>query len=157
MAQVHWPEKYQRANTKVFVSNQLVIPADPKVIWAWLVRAARWPEWYPNSSDVRLPSGLDLAPGMQFQWTTFGVSLISTIREFEPYSRIAWDGHATGIDVYHAWVLEKTGPGKTLVLTEESQNGWLARLSNFVMPNRMSRYHQLWLERLSERAQSGLP
>src|SRR5262249_49145168 len=151
--------KYEPANTKVFVSNQRTIPAEPEVIWAWLIRATRWPEWYPNASDVRLPEGAgpDLAAGMQFRWRTFGIGLVSTVREFEPYARIAWDGQSTGTDVYHAWVIEKTGPAESLVLTEETQNGWLARLSNAAMPNRMSTYHDVWLEGLSRQAQFGLP
>lgn len=158
MAEVRWPARYDPANTKVFVSNQLVIPASPVVVWAWLIRAVRWPEWYPNASAVRLPGdAADLAPAMQFRWKTFGINLVSNVLEFEPGSRIAWDGHAAGLDVYHAWVIEPRGPDEVLVLTEETQNGWLARLSNAVMPNRMSRYHQIWLERLREQAQSGLP
>jgi hypothetical protein len=159
MAQIRWPVRYEPANTKVFVSNELVIPAPPEVIWAWLIRAVRWPEWYPNASDVRLPEGAgpDLAQAMQFRWRTFGVRIVSNVNEFEPYTRVAWDGHATGLDVYHAWVIEPHGPRESLVLTQESQNGWLARISNAVMPNRMSHYHQIWLERLSGKARGGPP
>ena len=36
------------------------------------------------------------------------------------------------------------------VLTEETLNGWLARLGALAMPNRMSRWHQRWLEGLRE-------
>lgn len=159
MAEVRWPLAYEPARTKVFVSNRITIPAEPRVVWAWLIRAKRWPEWYPNSADVQLPpgAGADLGPDMRFHWRTFGLPLVSTVREFVPEARIGWDGHAIGIDVYHAWVLEKIGPRETLVLTEESQNGWLSRLSHFVMPNRMSSQHQIWLEALSAKAQSGLP
>ena len=159
MAKVLWPARYHPADSAVFVSNKIVIEAEPAVIWAWLIRAPRWPEWYPNSAAVRLPDGAgpDLAAGLEFHWRTFGVPLVSTVREFVPGERIAWDGRAPGLDVYHAWVLERSGERETLVLTEESQHGWLARLSNFVMPNRMSHYHQIWLERLGDQAASGLP
>ena len=36
------------------------------------------------------------------------------------------------------------------VPTEETQNGWLARLGALVMPGRMSRWHQRWLEELGK-------
>jgi hypothetical protein len=32
------------------------------------------------------------------------------------------------------------------VLTEETQTGWLARLGALVMPGRMSKWYQRWLE-----------
>lgn len=158
MAAVRWPAEYDPSRTRVFVSNQITIAAEPEVVWAWLVRAQRWPDWYSNSSDVKLPvSSPDLSPGMRFEWSTFGVGLVSTVKEFEPYSRLAWDAQATGIDAYHAWVIEKKGPKQTLVLTEETQNGWLARLGSLAMPKRMSRYHQIWLEALQAKAESGQP
>jgi len=47
--------------------------------------------------------------------------------------------------------------GSTHVLTEETQNGWLARLGKLLMPNRMAANHQLWLEGLSARGESGPP
>ncbi len=158
MAAVRWPSEYDPANTKVFVSNQITIAAEPEVIWAWLVRAQQWPDWYSNASNVRLPvSSPDLSPGMVFEWSTFGVGLVSTVKEFEPYSRLAWDARATGIAAYHAWVIERTGPKQCLVLTEETQKGWVARLGKLVMPARMSRYHQIWLEGLKAKAESGIP
>lgn len=156
MAEVRWPPRFEPARAKVFVSNRITIRAEPQIVWAWLVRARKWPEWYSNSANVELPNpGLDLAPGMRFQWQTFGVNLVSTVREFELYSRLAWDARATGIEAYHAWVIEKRGEGETLVLTEETQNGWLARLGRILMPGRMHRQHQIWLEGLRDKAESG--
>ena len=158
MAKVRWPSRFDPANTSVFVSNKITIPAAPETVWVWLVCAKRWPEWYSNSANVRLPGEVaNLAPGMQFEWRTFGVHLISTVKEFELHSRLAWDARAIGIEAYHAWVIEKRGKGETLVLTEETQHGWLARLAKLLTPGRMSRYHQMWLEKLREKAESGLP
>jgi uncharacterized protein YndB with AHSA1/START domain len=157
MQEIRWPAEYHPDAAKVFISNRIVIPATAKTVWAWLVRAEAWPGWYPNSADVKLPAGPNLARGMTFQWTTFGVSLVSVVREFEPPTRLAWSAHATGIDAYHAWLLEETAPGQTTVLTEETQNGWLARVGKVLMPNRMSKQHRIWLEGLSAKAQSGKP
>lgn len=157
MASVRWPPRFDPANSNVFVSNKIVINAAPEMVWAWLVAAKLWPEWYSNSANVQLPGDVaNLAPGMQFEWRTFGVNLMSTVKEFELHSRLAWDAKATGIEAYHAWVIERQ-KGKTLVLTEETQHGWLARLGKMLMPGRMHRYHQIWLEKLREKAESGLP
>ncbi len=57
---------------------------------------------------------------------------------------------------YHAWLLRPSGNG-CHVLTEETQSGWAARLGNLVMPNRMRRGHQIWLETLARKAAGGQP
>jgi hypothetical protein len=49
------------------------------------------------------------------------------------------------VHAYHAWAFERRDSG-VYVLTEETQNGWLARLGALVMPGRMSRWYQRWLE-----------
>ena len=61
-----------------------------------------------------------------------------------------------GIDAYHAWLIERR-PSGCHVLTEETQNGWVASLSNALRPKNMSKLHQVWLEGLLEKAKGGPP
>src|ERR1017187_3215808 len=116
MSGIIWPNEYRPENPHVFVSNEVVIPAAPETVWAWLIRAKSWPEWYSNSSNVVL-QGRDLAAGMTFHWKTFGVSLKSTVSEFVPHERLAWDAKTFGVDAYHAWLLDPLAGGTTRVLT----------------------------------------
>jgi uncharacterized protein YndB with AHSA1/START domain len=157
--EIRWPAKYLPAQTHVFVSNEIVIPAPPEAIWAWLVRAELWPTWYPNAKHVhfRSVSGPDLRDRTRFSWSTFGVKVFSKVLEFEPTTRLAWSAHGIGVDAYHAWLLTPLDDGSTHVLTQETQNGWLARLGKKFMPTRMELKHQMWLEELSRQAQSGPP
>jgi len=97
-----------------------------------------------------------LRAGVSFRWTTFGVRLDSKVEEFVPGERLAWTARATGIDAYHAWLIEKRVSG-CYVLTEETQNGWLASLSNMLRPRNMSTQHQNWLESLQQKAAGGPP
>ena len=122
------------------------------------MRAALWPDWYSNASRVRFgpQRGPDLALDTEFRWRTFGVGIRSRVREFIPCSRIAWDGHALGIDIYHAWLIEERGQG-CRVVTEETQHGVMARLGAKLMPKRMSTTHQIWLESLAAKALTGRP
>ena len=137
--------------------NELEIPAAPRAVWAWLVRAELWPTWYPNSKGVEVEGGVaDLTPGATFRWTTFGVRLSSKVEEFVPCERLAWSARAAGIRAYHVWLIEERQPG-CFVVTEEAQNGLLARLSNALRPDNMSRHHQNWLEGLRRRATEGPP
>jgi hypothetical protein len=152
---VEWPPHYAPGESAVHVCNGLAVQAAPEAVWAWLIRAQLWPSWYENS---KFPQGSprDLAKGTRFRWKTFGVTMESTVLEFVPGERIAWDAHGLGVDAYHAWVLHRTAQG-SYILTEETQNGWLVRLGNLFTPGRMHKHHQLWLEGLRDNAAKGLP
>jgi len=154
---IRWPEKHSPERTRVHVRNELEIPTPSNVVWAWLVRAELWPTWYANSKRVIIEGGgPDLRPEAKFRWTTFGVRLNSKVEEFVPGERLAWSAHAMGIDAYHAWLIENRTPG-CFVVTEETQNGWLATISNALRPRNMTNQHQNWLESLKRKAAGGLP
>jgi hypothetical protein len=61
-----------------------------------IVDATKWPQWYPNSKDVRIDGGDVLKEGTVFHWSTFGLPLESKVNEFVPYTRIGWYGYAPG-------------------------------------------------------------
>jgi hypothetical protein len=156
-ATIQWPSEFAPSRAPVHVSNELHSTAHPAAVWAWLVRAADWPTWYSNSRAVCLPDDAkDLATGMSFRWQTFGVRVTSQVREFEPLQRIAWDARTAGLLAYHAWLIVPTVKGCTII-TEETQYGLLGRLGNWLMPKRMYRGHQHWLEQLDRVARSGMP
>jgi uncharacterized protein YndB with AHSA1/START domain len=158
LAVIQWPEHYKPGKCPIHVRNELDMAASPEKVWAWLTRATLWPSWYVNSSNVMILErpGADLKEGTRFRWKTFGVTIVSTVLEYDPNERIAWQAKAFGIDVYHAWLLQPSAKG-CRVLTEETQHGWLAILGKLVMPNRMVKFHQLWLEALESKARTGLP
>jgi hypothetical protein len=155
---IKWPDHYKPQNCPVHVRNELDMMAPQERVWAWLIHAPLWPTWYVNSANVKIIEGLgpELRIGTRFRWKTFGVTIMSTVLEYIPNERLAWDAHAFGIDAYHAWVLQPSAKG-CHVLTEETQHGGIARLSNILMPNRMHKFHQLWLEALASKAGSGIP
>jgi hypothetical protein len=70
--------------------------------------------------------------------------------------RIAWDARTAGLLAYHAWLIVPTAQG-CRIITEETQYGVLARLGTWLMPQRMYRSHQHWLEQLDRVARSGMP
>ena len=94
--------------------------------------------------------------GTRFKWKTFSLTIESTVLEFVPPKRLAWDGHAAGFDGYHAWLIQKTDEGSAVV-TEETQSGLLPRLQKAFAPQRMEKMHQVWLEKLKENAGKGIP
>jgi hypothetical protein len=155
---IRWPEHFDPKTNPIHVRNELAMAARPENVWAWLVHAVRWPSWYPNSHNVRIVDSAapDLSDGVHFRWKTNGVSLLSKVVEFVPCERLAWDASAFAVHAYHAWYIEPR-PNGCWVLTEETQHGWLARLGALLMPSKMHRVHQLWLERLQSVASEGPP
>jgi uncharacterized protein YndB with AHSA1/START domain len=152
---IQWPERFRPGTAPVHVRNEIDVPAPPEKVWAWLVRAPTWPQWYSNAKNIVLEgNGTELTGGTSFRWTTFGVRLRSTVREFAPPSRLAWDARGSGVEAYHAWLLTPTPQG-CHVLTEETQYGSLARLSRRLQPHRMEEGHQSWLESLRSKSTGG--
>ncbi|MGO8805147.1 MAG: SRPBCC domain-containing protein [Candidatus Bathyarchaeia archaeon] len=156
--QIFWPANFQPEKNPIHVHNELAMSARPEIVWAWLIRAQLWPTWYSNSTDIQFLKGQppNLALGTQFRWKTFGITIVSSVLEFEPNERLAWDAHRSGFDAYHAWLIQKTASGCT-VITEETQRGWLARFARALRPQQMEKQHQIWLEGLSAGASAGYP
>ncbi|MFQ5458140.1 MAG: SRPBCC family protein [Myxococcota bacterium] len=153
-----WPAGLRPGETPIYTRNELAIPAAPERVWAWLIRAGSWPAWYANCRNVKFLSkdGPDLGPGTVFAWTTFGVRVKTTVREFTPSARLAWEGGALGGRGYHGWIIEKTGAG-CRVITEETQRGLVPSVGRLYLRRELLREHEKWLEGLSRMAQGGLP
>ncbi|MGW1617182.1 hypothetical protein ACWCQZ_49230 [Streptomyces sp. NPDC002285] len=123
--------------------------ADPSHALAALV-CQRTPDALPDGRD-------QLADGLTFRWTTFGIRVTSTVREFLPARRLAWDGHALGSTGYHRWDLHLTPGGGCLVVTEETQHGPAARLLAPLTRRGLLHHHQYWLEGLARTAAQESP
>lgn len=146
-----WPSPYSPLSHPIQVSNSIQIAAGPEQVWGWLIEAAKWPLWYPNSQSVCFLSGCPplLRLHTQFRWRTFGVAVQSQVLDFEPNRFIAWGAQGLGFSACHAWELQQT-PSGCRVVTEEIQCGIGAKLQQALMPTRMWNGHQLWLQRLKE-------
>jgi hypothetical protein len=68
-----------------------------------------------------------VTPGTVFRWKAGPGTITSTIRRVEAPRLIAWTGSTLGIQAIHYWYLEPRD-GTTLVRTEESYEGLVARL-----------------------------
>jgi hypothetical protein len=154
---IKWPDRYAPDRTRIHVRNEKEMDVKPELVWGWLVRAQLWPTWYSNSADVTIEGGgPDLKAGSVFRWKTFGISLNSKVEEFVPFERLAWSAKGTGIDAYHAWLIEPIPTG-CHVTTEENQNGWLAAIGHTLRPGNTSNKHQDWLDSMLSKARAGPP
>jgi uncharacterized protein YndB with AHSA1/START domain len=148
---IHWPEGFSPDKADLFSHNELIINAPCERVWKHIVVATKWPEWYPNSKDVRfVDGGPVLQQGSVFRWTTFGIALESKVNEFVPYSRIGWFGYAPGAtpSFYHTWYLTPAGTDACTVVTDEVGKGADAAHLRQTDESLMHRGHDLWLATL---------
>jgi uncharacterized protein YndB with AHSA1/START domain len=149
VSEIHWPAGFDPAKADLFSHNELLIDASCERVWQHIVDAPKWPQWYPNSKDVRITGGTALAQGTIFRWTTFGLPLESKVNEFVPYTRIGWYGCAPGTapSFYHTWFLTPEGDA-CRVVTDEVGMGEDAAHLRATDESLMHRGHDLWLATL---------
>jgi uncharacterized protein YndB with AHSA1/START domain len=148
---IHWPDGFTPEDADLFSHNELLINASCERVWRHIVEATKWPQWYPNSSDVEIrgEGGTVLKNNAVFRWTTFGLPLESQVEEFVPFSRIGWFGYAPGTapSFYHTWYLKPERDGCRVVTDEVGKGETAVRLRE-TDEGAMHRGHDLWLATL---------
>jgi len=155
---IEWPDGYSPDETSFHAVNELQMPAEPEVVWAWLVRPDLWSSFYGNARMVKHLEGPwpKVEPGSRWRWLTFGALVKSGVVTYEPGRRLAWDAKSMGGSGHHGWVLERRDGG-TFVRTEETQKGIGISIIKPALRPMMVRQHQRWLEGLSRVAAEGAP
>jgi uncharacterized protein YndB with AHSA1/START domain len=155
---ISWPDEHRPEVSAFHAVNELRIPAEPELVWAWLSRPDLWPRYYSNARLVRHLAGPwpEVELGSRWRWLTFGALVTSEVVEYEPAERLAWSARVPGGSGHHGWLLRREGGG-TFVRTEETQKGLGIRLVKPALRPLMVRFHQRWLEGLSRVASEGPP
>jgi uncharacterized protein YndB with AHSA1/START domain len=109
----------------VFGASEIEIAAEPDAVWDVLTDFDGWPSWNPDVKSMSIDG--DVAPGTKFRWKSGPASITSTIQRVERPRLIAWTGETLGMSAIHVYRLDARDGG-TVVHTEESFQGWLARL-----------------------------
>jgi hypothetical protein len=94
-ADIRWPDGFDPLHADLFAHNAVVINAPAKSVWAKLIAASAWDNWYWNAGDVVVnDSSGQLGEDVTFSWTTFGLKIASKVAEFAPYTSLSWYGTA---------------------------------------------------------------
>lgn len=165
-----WPAGYDPKTNPVFAHNEIFIRATPAAVFAEILRAQDWGQYYENARDMKLlPDAAGhtpevLGPATRFTWTSFGTPLESEITEFEKDRTLAWTarGGTPTIEAYHRWLLIPENGGTRLV-TEECNKApidpalrWAvnAFIKQSGHPEALPAAHQHWLEGVKQRVES---
>lgn len=124
--------------------------AGRQVVWEVLTRIDEWPRWNPDVESAAIEG--DLAEGSRFRWNVGSRTIVSTIRQVEPPAAIAWTGKTPGLRAIHVYRLEARGNG-TLVSSEESWEGVVARVFRVRMRRTLERAMDLSLRHLKAEAE----
>lgn len=128
-------------------SKTITINADRKTVWAILTNINNWGTWQTDISKPRLNG--DLKPETTFDWHTGGTKIHSTLHTVKPHSQFGWTGKAFGMFAIHNWTLTETD-GKTLVVVDESMEGFLAGLFKKPLNKNLEKGMQKWLALLKQ-------
>ncbi|GHB07607.1 SRPBCC domain-containing protein [Salinicola rhizosphaerae] len=166
MSDIIWPQGFVPGFTDNFCSNEVIVQGlTTEQIWPFLANPTRWPDYYQNSSSVKIHDGTgpELEHGTRFFFKTFGFPVESRCVEYVPPvegqpARLAWhgwfgnEGADDRLDVHHAWLIEDLSAGRVRILTQETQNGNPAKELAQTVPNPMINGHQEWLDGLVQAA-----
>jgi uncharacterized protein YndB with AHSA1/START domain len=121
----------------VATAREITVRASPDLVWDVLTGFDGWPTWNPDVAWVRADG--PIAAGMTFRWKSGPGTIRSTIVELDPPRRLVLVGGTLGVAARHDWRLEPAAPASTLVRTEESWSGPLARLLRRRLQARLDR------------------
>jgi hypothetical protein len=115
-------------NAPVYGTGQIEIAADPETVWGVLADIQGWPSWNHDISGATLHG--PVRPGTSFRWRSGPGTITSTFQVVEQPTELTWTGRTMGIPAIHVYRLRPSAehPGHTIVSTEESWGGLLARL-----------------------------
>jgi uncharacterized protein YndB with AHSA1/START domain len=152
---IQWPVNYDPSKSKFFIHNEIDIKASPETVWSILIAAEQWPEWYEGAENVKLENALNgnLIDSTVIYWKTMGLKMSSKIRDFTPARYLSWESSAKSIRGFHVWLIKPTENG-CIVVTEESQLGWLTFFEKIFQPKKLFRLHDKWLTGLKQKAET---
>jgi len=131
-------------------THELLINAPAQRVWNLVAEIDRWPSWNPAIKSAKLHGAFKV--GTPFTWKSGGISIVSTLQEIDPASKLVWTGKAMGTRVIHVWDFQKT-PAGVLVRTSESFEGWLVSLMRKTMQRTLDESLVAWLNALKLRAE----
>ena len=130
--------------------KEVLIKAAPKHIWKLQTDIDRWSAWQAHITNSSIEG--KLKAGAVFHWKARGLNITSTIQAIKLNKHIGWTGISFGTQACHTFTFKERKHG-TLVIAEESLNGWLPRLMKIFIPNYLEHSMSSSLEILKSKAE----
>ena len=135
----------------VIAHHEVDILAPLDIVWQLHADVNAWPTWQTDITAAHADGALE--PGASFDWTTFGLSIRSTIYDLVERSHMLWGGTADGITAVHEWIFGETPTG-VHVTTNESFAGEPVAADAAEMQSILDASLVSWLDHLRAAAES---
>jgi uncharacterized membrane protein len=135
----------------VVAHHQIDIAAPLDVVWHLHTDVNQWPSWNVEITAAKIEGEFEL--GNRFTWTSWDLTVTSTIHAVEDHSRTLWSGPAEGIMGIHEWRFEQTPTG-VHVATNESFSGDPVEADPDSLRAALDESLVAWLGRLKTQAES---
>ena len=140
----------------IVVRNEIVIHASAERVWKLLTDVGNWPSWYRACRWVRVESTDSAGRPVSFRWKAHPVELRSMVVAAERPRTFAIIADARGIHAERTFTLRPTPDGLgTIVVSDETQVGLLARLGRVYLAPRLYAANQVMFEDLARAAGHG--
>ena len=140
----------------VEVHNEIVTRASAERVWDLLSDAERWPSWYRACRWVRVESTDGAARPAVFQWKAHPVVLRSTVFRSERPHAFAIVADGLGVHAERTFTVRSAPDGvSTVVVSHETQIGWLPWLGRVMLASRLRAANQAMFEDLVRAADLG--
>ena len=143
-----------RDKEPVAASAEIVANAPIKRVWEIETDLDNWSNWNSDIESMEVKG--DIGVGTVFVWKAGGITIESTITEYEPNTRIAWKGKTFGIDAYHIWNFTARGD-TTHISTEEKFKGILPWLLPGTMRDQIDKALKHGVQVLKNAAENSSP
>lgn len=154
---IFWPKKWEPGDKDNFASNEVIVKnvSFDKVLNN-LIDISNWEKYYSNCSNVHTinQDNSILKLNTEFYFDTFGLKIEAKVVEFNidyenGIARVAWEAKNkednSKLKVYHAWLIEKLSHDRLRILTQETQDGEIAKILASDKSFPMINGHQNWL------------
>lgn len=147
------PQSVMETNKKAPLQfhHEVFINATPERVWTVLADMEHWPTWNTDITYLTLKG--DLKPGTQFVWKEKGATPTSYLQSVLPNQQLGWTGRAMGMRAVHIFTLIPQDGG-TLVVQEESLEGWLVIVLKPIVRRLGNSGMAHWNEALKQRVEA---
>ena len=135
----------------VVTHHEVDIAAALDVVWHLHTNVNEWPSWNLEITAAKIEG--EFERGNSFTWTSWGLTVTSTIHVVEDRSRTLWSGPVQGITGIHEWRLEATRSA-VHVATDESWSGVPVEADPDSLRAALDKSLVAWLGRLKTQAES---
>jgi Polyketide cyclase / dehydrase and lipid transport len=130
--------------------KEIFIEASPRRIWKLQSDINGWSAWQTHIAASRIED--KLKAGTVFHWKARGLNITSTLQVVQVNKCIGFTGKAFGTQARHIFTFKPHKNG-TLVIAEESLNGWLAKVMKIILPNYLEKSMDSSLKTLKSKAE----